>query len=344
MPVRRSARPATRLLGSAINSGEHSGASPRPRFGVRISGLLEAATAATCLFSAIAYAGGLHWLPDVFSDFRLQYAAFLFVAAPVLFILRKRIVPAIATAFFVLNLIEVITCSLPAAVLAPTGKTPLKILSVNIERTNQDDTALAGLIKAENPGLIFIYEVDARRTAVLASLKAAYPIFREAPRSDNFGIAFYGRSPAVSVYVPLRCADLPPYFVVKVETADGPVTVIAMHTTPPIGGELSNLQRIQLEEVARHIKSAGKRVIVVGDLNATPYSHRLRKFMAESGLLDRFAGRPFEISWPMRPWSPSPFSVRIDHCLSTPDVEPVSVRIGPDVGSDHLPVIAEFRI
>ncbi|WP_305043252.1 endonuclease/exonuclease/phosphatase family protein [Geoalkalibacter sp.] len=37
------------------------------------------------------------------------------------------------------------------------------------------------------------------------------------------------------------------------------------------------------------------------------------------------------------------YSARIDHILSTPGVKPVRAWVGPDLGSDHYPLIAEFR-
>ena len=33
--------------------------------------------------------------------------------------------------------------------------------------------------------------------------------------------------------------------------------------------------------------------------------------------------------------------VRIDHILTTPDWSIAECRVGPDLGSDHLPVMAE---
>jgi endonuclease/exonuclease/phosphatase (EEP) superfamily protein YafD len=41
--------------------------------------------------------------------------------------------------------------------------------------------------------------------------------------------------------------------------------------------------------------------------------------------------RPAEYPW-----------VRIDHLLSSPEWSVTRCRVGPDLGSDHLPVIAEF--
>jgi endonuclease/exonuclease/phosphatase (EEP) superfamily protein YafD len=36
------------------------------------------------------------------------------------------------------------------------------------------------------------------------------------------------------------------------------------------------------------------------------------------------------------------YSTRIDHILSTPQLRPVRCWVGPDMGSDHLPLIADF--
>jgi endonuclease/exonuclease/phosphatase (EEP) superfamily protein YafD len=36
------------------------------------------------------------------------------------------------------------------------------------------------------------------------------------------------------------------------------------------------------------------------------------------------------------------FGVRIDHILSSKDVDPVRSFVGKDVGSDHVPLIADF--
>src|SRR5207237_8966827 len=48
------------------------------------------------------------------------------------------------------------------------------------------------------------------------------------------------------------------------------------------------------------------------------------------------AGRGYGYTYPSRlPW------IRIDHILASPDWSIVRCWVGPDVGSDHLPVIAE---
>ena len=81
---------------------------------------------------------------------------------------------------------------------------------------------------------------------------------------------------------------------------------------------------------------------MAGDFNMTPWSYRLQRLLAAAGLRRHAT---FLRSWPTDgqyrlPWP----AFLIDHVLTTPDVRSVSIRIGPNLGSDHLPVIAQLRL
>jgi len=84
--------------------------------------------------------------------------------------------------------------------------------------------------------------------------------------------------------------------------------------------------------LVRHAGKLGDRVILAGDFNAAPWSWQMMRFAAVSGL--RRHGT-FAASWPSR----LPL-ILIDNVLTTPDIESVSFRTGPSLGSDHRPVIA----
>jgi endonuclease/exonuclease/phosphatase (EEP) superfamily protein YafD len=76
----------------------------------------------------------------------------------------------------------------------------------------------------------------------------------------------------------------------------------------------------------------------------TPWSYRLQRLLASAGLRRHAT---FLRSWPTHLYPqlrlPAP-AFLIDHVLSTPDIRSVSIRTGPVVGSDHLPVIAQLRL
>ena len=81
--------------------------------------------------------------------------------------------------------------------------------------------------------------------------------------------------------------------------------------------------------------------IIAGDLNTPPESPIYRTFWA--GYHNAFgeAGLGFGYTeWPQVPLLR--FGIRIDHILSGPNWRPYRCWVGPDVGSDHLPLIAEL--
>jgi endonuclease/exonuclease/phosphatase (EEP) superfamily protein YafD len=75
---------------------------------------------------------------------------------------------------------------------------------------------------------------------------------------------------------------------------------------------------------------AGERWIVLGDLNATPWSAWFP---------------PAEVRGSL-PWAtfPSWYGIPIDHVLAGPDIGYDERRVGPSIGSDHRPVIAKLRV
>jgi endonuclease/exonuclease/phosphatase (EEP) superfamily protein YafD len=87
--------------------------------------------------------------------------------------------------------------------------------------------------------------------------------------------------------------------------------------------------------------------LLCGDLNTTERTW-LHRRLVRAGLRGawRAVGDGYGASWPLfgrwRGFPSSPL-VRIDHVLATPELEPVAIRLGPDVGSDHLPLLCDLR-
>lgn len=93
--------------------------------------------------------------------------------------------------------------------------------------------------------------------------------------------------------------------------------------------------------IARSRATTGP-AILAGDFNMTPRSYRLQRLLAVAGLRRRAA---FLRSWPAGGHGGLPLpAFLIDHVLTTPDIRTVSIETGPNLGSDHLPVIARLRL
>jgi endonuclease/exonuclease/phosphatase (EEP) superfamily protein YafD len=121
----------------------------------------------------------------------------------------------------------------------------------------------------------------------------------------------------------------------------GKLRIVGVHLHLPYRAEVQTRQIDWL--IAQRRTFAGP-AIVAGDFNMTPWSYRLQRLLASTGLRRHAT---FLRSWPTNRHPqfglPVP-AFLIDHVLSTPDIKAVSIRTGPEVGSDHLPVVARVRL
>jgi endonuclease/exonuclease/phosphatase (EEP) superfamily protein YafD len=79
---------------------------------------------------------------------------------------------------------------------------------------------------------------------------------------------------------------------------------------------------------------------VVGDLNVTPWSPTFRDLLQAPGLVDTARGRGLRGTWPV--CLPG-MRIPIDHCLVSGDLQVLDRQVGPGVGSDHFPVMADLQ-
>jgi len=118
-----------------------------------------------------------------------------------------------------------------------------------------------------------------------------------------------------------------------------PVTVLGVHLHWPLGATNSRLRNEELAGIASFAAGMTGPLIVAGDFNVTPWSRHFRVALERSGLNDCAAGHGLAPSWPAQV---PPFGIRIDHCWTSKHWRSADVRLGPSLGSDHLPLIADL--
>jgi endonuclease/exonuclease/phosphatase (EEP) superfamily protein YafD len=105
--------------------------------------------------------------------------------------------------------------------------------------------------------------------------------------------------------------------------------------------EVTNLRRGQSEQIAQSLNDNAKCVIVAGDFNTPTDSVVFRRFWAP--YRNAFSTSGFGFGNTMRPTVRGcRFGVRIDHILAGTDWWPRTCWVGPDVGAEHLPLIADL--
>ena len=122
--------------------------------------------------------------------------------------------------------------------------------------------------------------------------------------------------------------------------------LLAVHLPIPFAGENAAARDRIFRQIATWVQEQTDPVIVVGDLNATPWSALFRKFEAESGLRNSQDGFGLQPTWPMhspRPWRQA-LLIPIDHCLLSDSLEVVDRRVGMPGTSDHRALFLQLRI
>ena len=118
------------------------------------------------------------------------------------------------------------------------------------------------------------------------------------------------------------------------------LSIVLVHPLPPVSAANLASQRAELAAVADRVHALSP-VIVTGDFNATPWSTPYREFLARSELCDSRAGFGIEATFPADSLI---LRIPIDHLLASCSIGIADRRVGPDVGSDHLPIIVELVV
>jgi len=307
----------------------------QPRLSVL--GLLSAAGFIACLASLLGFLGRFHWFLDLFSHFRVQYLAGLIIITGILLRFARRRMAFVFGAFALLNLLLLVPYLLPfkKTVSAPDV---LRAVLINVNTHAGDPQAVIQFVAQSQPDFLVLQEVSDTWLTALEELDSMYPHQVLKPRSDNFGMALFSQLP-ISKYevTSLGKADVPS-ILATLSVGERQVDLIATHPVPPIGALMSDFRNDQLAHIPG-VMNPGHATLLMGDLNCTPWNFHFKKMLKQTDLLDSAKGRGWQPSWPS---FFLPLGIPIDHCLHTPDLTVTKRRIGPDVGSDHYPLVVEF--
>jgi endonuclease/exonuclease/phosphatase (EEP) superfamily protein YafD len=312
--------------------------SRRPRLHLVLAPFAAGAAGATLL----GFAGRVHWLVDLWSHFRVQYLVALLVFALACALLRQWRWAAACPAFAAVNAATMLPYLRPTAGDAGDGGERLRVVAMNVLTSNTRGDLVVAYLRAERPDVVVIAEVDDAWAARLAPVMAAYPCAHVTPRGDNFGIAVLARRPCVARDLPLGGDRLPTYEI-RIAAGRDSVTVVGTHPLPPRSGAYAASRDRQLAALGEHLARTPGTKLLVGDLNATPWSAPFRALVRRTGMRDASDGGAIHATWPAS-GGHALMRIPIDHVLASPDVAVDDVRLGPDVGSDHLPLAVDLRV
>lgn len=320
-------------------SQPHDGASSSSRL-VNWNRVLGTVALLALVPSWLGHLGDFHWALDLLSHFRWQYLAVSGLVVAWALWRRQRGVLVAALLTLTMNgwLIGRLARSPEISRENVAPDFHLKVMSLNVLTSNPNKPQVLDAILKTDADVVFLMEVNHEWMQALEPLKARYPHFYSQPREDNFGIALFSRIRWTHEKVLWLGEAQVPSLEVLVKHEGREFRLIGTHPLPPVGHAYAILRNQQLKKLAEHVRRQALPVLVMGDLNSTPWSYGMR-LLQEGGKLGY---RSLEAPWAPTWRAGSIFAIPIDHVLGTAPLIITQRSTGPDVGSDHRPVVAEL--
>lgn len=274
--------------------------------------------------------GAASWLIDLGSHWQWLFLLLLVVSSALLAVLDRR---------WAIVLLAAPLPWLTASPVAPSGERTadaLVVASANIQYRNPEARALVDWLRREKVDVAAVLEVAPAHVRALEAM-TDYPHRRIVPDEGPFGIAVLSRHPLAEVKVIEGAAGIPRIEAV-VQWPRGRVRLTALHPMPPLTTEDHFARNRTLRALADAAAASGEPAILAGDLNASPWSS------AFAGLSERGLRRASGLAptWPAA--AAGLTGIPIDHVLVSRQWRVVASRTGPNLGSDHLPVLATLAL
>ncbi len=289
--------------------------------------------------------GGLHWSLELFSHFKVQLAVGSAVLLVIGVALRSASGSALAGALLLVNLYPVWPyLADPFGGAEAAQPNSLKALTFNLHHRHADLAAVESFLASERPSFALLTELPPDARSWLKGLREDYPHQAVERIGSSFDVVLISRYPLRGVRFDRRISTQLPVLSARVcpkpaAGRKGCVTVVGLHAANPLGSSPLRDRQIRLAAGKAQRAPAGA-VVLLGDLNTTPWSPIFAEALEVGRLRDSALGFPLTATW----FSRNPlFGLPIDHVLLGRGMEAVARRVGPDLGSDHLPLIAELR-
>jgi len=292
------------------------------------------------LTTLMGFFGRCWWFFDWFSHFRVQFLFLSFLLSLIYLIGKHRWKTAVIGVFLLLNFSLILPLYIIPPNVQPEGGV-YRILLANVLTKNPNHEALSNLIAESDPDFVMLIEVNQTWLDDLGLTNLGYAHFIADPREDNFGIALYSRYPLDDSEIHhFGHFDLPS-IVAHLKIDHRPVLFLLSHLVPPRSGELTMHRNIQMHDLMTYAAEGDEIVLAAGDFNATSWSPFFMDGWHISRLRDSRIGFGVQPTWPVQDWW---WRVPIDHILVSPEIAVHYRVVGPDIGSDHFPVIMDFSL
>ena len=219
----------------------------------------------------------------------------------------------------------------------------LRIATANLLTENQNKDSAISDIEKINPDILGIVEVDDKWKDKFEELKELYPYQHIMPSNDNFGVGILSKEKILEVKI-LEFGKMGrPNILATIDGSrfgfEKPLDVVVAHPFPPMSSFNSNERNIHLKGLDKIINDIRSRLVILGDMNCTPWSPRFFR--------NRYYSMPFDnlgikLTWPS--FLPSLLRIPIDHIITSKDLIHARYKTFNISGSDHLGLYLDIKI
>lgn len=276
---------------------------------------------------------------ELVNHFRPFLIAGALVLSLLVWIVRSRALRLTAIAGLALNLALAAAPFLYAAPKATDASAPhLRVMTMNIWGRNNEIDRMREEILKQNPDVIVFQEYRSFHQPLLDALRATMPFQQTCTSQSACGLAMASRLPwsaTGSIGEGEQGGNPPLIWADFAMTGKPPFRIYGVHLDWPFN---PMDQAANIEWLVDYLPRLDRPYIVAGDFNLSPWSWKLNKLSAETGLRRHVS---FAFSWPMHRLMPF---VLIDNVLATPDFANLSAQAAGPVGSDHAPLVVDISV
>src|SRR6478609_9143756 len=303
----------------------------------------------SCLFTITGSLGADIWLLDLSSHFPLHYLIVPLLGMALLLKFKPKSYLALGFALVILismNTAKVYAYYWPEAKLAAVSKqvekrtAKLKILQVNVLFLNQNYSSVDKLLITTKADIVSLQEITPTWYKALEHKKGMkrFPYRIKELASGNVLLSRipFTKSKIVSVSV---ISPQNSILYAEIPLGGKSVSVITLHPHITTSSYDENRYLEHFQELDRLPYQPDR--VLIGDLNTTPWSMHYARFLKELDLKDARAHQGFYPTW--NTFTPF-FYIPIDHVFVSQSFQSIYQKVGPFIGSDHLPVYMELAL
>lgn len=300
------------------------------------------ASVSTIAGIAIGFFGFLHPAFDTFAHLRFHFALCLLLSGAVLILARYR---RLAVGSLVVSVVALYT-TLPGLQLSAVEMQPrsdrqtYSLLHLNLLWNHENPAPVVNWLVEQNADLVSLAEASHIWTPHLGKLDANYPYFFNCPENGKRGgVRVYSKWPFVGEKD--YCADYGVFGTTRAITPEGDtVTIGSLHLRWPWPASGPR----QMDAILPEVAQLGPDALIIGDFNATTWSHALDRF-SRTGNLTIIPGiGPTWLFEEIPAWIAEWVGFPIDNAAFKGRVRIVNAIRLESVRSDHFPIRINFQI